>query len=59
MSPLLHYLTRGLALDWRRKLSEYMFQLYFKMQGFYASNCLFGNVPQSDQRLTDDLQRVW
>jgi ABC-type uncharacterized transport system fused permease/ATPase subunit len=58
MSPLLLYLTRQLSIDWRRKLSEHMFSLYFKVQGFYATNSLFPDISHPDQRLVDDLQRV-
>ena len=58
MSPLLMYLTRALSSDWRKDLSEYMFRLYFKAQGYYAANSLFSTVSHPDQRISEDLQRV-
>ncbi len=58
MSPLLLYLTRTLSIEWRKRLTEHMFGLYFKAQGYYATNSLFSDINQSDQRLAEDLQRV-
>ena len=58
LAPGLRYMARVLALQWRERLSKHMFGLYFNAKAYYKVNSVYHAVEDSDQRLTEDLDKL-
>lgn len=58
IAPSLHYLTRRIALSWRKRLSAHLYALYFRNNAFYKANHVFPGAQHSDQRISEDLDRL-
>lgn len=52
------HLTNKLALGWRRRLTEHLSGLYFRNLAFYKATHLVETVPDADQRLTVDVDKL-
>jgi ABC-type uncharacterized transport system fused permease/ATPase subunit len=58
IAPTLHYLTRRIALSFRKRLSNHLYALYFRHNAFYKATHVFPGASHSDQRISEDLDRV-
>jgi ABC-type uncharacterized transport system fused permease/ATPase subunit len=56
--PLSRHLTNKLALGWRRRLTEALSGLYFKNLAFYKASHLVESLPDADQRLVSDVDKL-
>jgi hypothetical protein len=45
LAPSLRYMSRALAQQWRERLSDHMFGLYFKAKAYYKVNSVYGAPP--------------
>lgn len=55
---LSRHLTNKLALGWRRRLTEALSGLYFKNLAFYKASHLVESLPDADQRLVSDVDKL-
>eukprot|EP00043_Microstomoeca_roanoka_P015266 m.152682 g.152682 ORF g.152682 m.152682 type:complete len:1240 (-) comp16218_c0_seq1:132-3851(-) len=58
LAPTLLFFTRSLSLHWREKLQHRLTALFFKRKAFYKAIHLHPEIPNVEQRMTNDIEKL-